>query len=74
MTELGSTSASSIDWRAIPAAERLELLATIREMRDWRYGDVWPERRGPIERAALALHEWRAKNCSSTGGHSGLLL
>ena len=45
-------------WNAIPAAERFELLATIREMRDWRYGELWPPLQ-PIRRAALELHHWR---------------
>ena len=63
MLPSGSTYASSTDaeWRAIAPAERFELLATIREMREWRYGDDWPLKLGPIRRAALELHRWRKK-------------
>jgi hypothetical protein len=46
-------------WLSIPAAERFELLATIREMREWRYGENEPPRLQPIKRAALELHQWR---------------
>ena len=45
-------------WNAIPAAERFELLAVIREMREWRYGENEPPLQ-PIKRAALELHQWR---------------
>ena len=48
-----------LEWLAIPAAERFELLATIREMREWRYGELWPTHLQPIRRAALELHHWR---------------
>ena len=47
-----------VEWNDIPAAERFELLATIREVREWRYGDCEPLRPlQPIRQAALALHE-----------------
>ena len=46
-------------WRDIPLAERLELLTTIREMREWRYGDNPPLRPlPPVQQSALALHQW----------------
>jgi len=46
-------------WLSIPIAERFELLATIREVREWRYGDCEPLRPlQPIRQAALALHQW----------------
>jgi hypothetical protein len=41
-------------WLAIPIEERFELLATIREMREWRGK---PSDR-PIRPAAIALHQW----------------
>jgi hypothetical protein len=45
------------EWNAIPIAERLELLAAIRDVREWRYGDCPPLRPlQPISQAALALH------------------
>jgi hypothetical protein len=45
------------EWEAIPIAERLELLAAIRDVREWRYGDCPPLRPlQPISQAALALH------------------
>jgi hypothetical protein len=48
-----------LNWQAIPIAERFELLATIREVREWRYGDCEPLRPlQPIRQAALALHQW----------------
>jgi hypothetical protein len=52
----------TISWTDIPAAERFELLATIEEMRQWRYGDDRPPWLQPIKRAALALYEWRDKS------------
>lgn len=46
-------------WRDIPLAERFELLATIREVREWRYGDNPPLRPlPPVQQSALALHQW----------------
>jgi hypothetical protein len=34
-------------------------LSTIREVREWRYGDCEPFRPlQPIRQAALALHQW----------------
>jgi hypothetical protein len=58
--EQGSTSRDHESlWLSIPAAERFELLATIREMREWRYGENEPLRPlQPIRQAALALHLW----------------
>ena len=48
----------TVSWTDIRAAERFELLATIREVREWRYSDCWPPPRlQPIQQAALALHE-----------------
>ena len=50
-------------WRAIPPAERFELVATIREMRAWRYGDYLPLRPlPPIQQSALALHQWLTRS------------
>ena len=52
-----------IEWTDIPAAERFELLATIREVREWRYGGVEPLRPlQPIQQAALALYEFRVRS------------
>lgn len=45
-------------WKEIPIAERFELLATIREMREWRFGDDPPLRLAPIRQAAYELHQW----------------
>jgi hypothetical protein len=58
--EQGSTSRDHDSlWLSIPAAERFELLSTIREVREWRYGDCEPFRPlQPIRQAALALHQW----------------
>jgi hypothetical protein len=54
----------SISWDDIPAAERFELLATIEEMRQWRYGDQIdrPPRLQPMRQAALALYEFRVRS------------
>ena len=52
-----STDAERL-WRDIPIEERLELLATIREMREWRFGDAQPAWLHPIQRAAFELHQW----------------
>ena len=58
-----------IEWNDIPAAERFDLLATIREMREWRYGGVEPLRPlQPIRQAALALYEFRVRSGERTGG------
>jgi hypothetical protein len=46
------------EWQAIPIAERIALLATIGEMREWRFGDEWPLWLPPIRQAALELHQW----------------
>jgi hypothetical protein len=46
-------------WNAIPIEERFELLATIREMREWRGK---PSDR-PIRPAAIALHQWLKRTC-----------
>ena len=52
-----------MSWTDIPAAERFELLATIREMREWRYGGVEPLRPlPPITQAAVALYEFRVRS------------
>src|ERR1700729_428363 len=57
-----------IEWDDIPAAERFELLATIREVREWRYGGVEPLRPlQPIRQAALALYEFRVRSRERTG-------
>jgi hypothetical protein len=45
-------------WKAIPIAERFELLATIAEMREWREK---PSDR-PIRLAAFELHQWLNRN------------
>ena len=50
------------EWNDIPAAERFELLATIREVREWRYGENQPPRMQPIRDAALALYEFRVRS------------
>ena len=55
-SELRDTPA---EWLAIPAAERFELMATIREMREWRFGEYPPPfRLSPIRKAAFELHLW----------------
>ena len=52
-----------VEWNDIPAAERFELLATIREVREWRYGGAEPLRPlQPIRQAALALYEFRVRS------------
>jgi hypothetical protein len=58
--EQGSTARDHDSlWLSILAAERFELLSTIREVREWRYGDTPPLRPlQPIRQAALALHQW----------------
>jgi|SRR5580692_3510704 hypothetical protein len=62
----------SISWDDIPAAERFELLATIREVREWRYGGVEPLRPlQPITQAALALYEFRLRSGERTGVAGG---
>jgi hypothetical protein len=62
--EQGSTSRDHESlWLSIPAAERFELLATIREMREWRYGENEPLRPlQPIRQAARALYEFRVRS------------
>ena len=58
----------SISWDDIPAAERFDLLATIRDVREWRYGDCEPLRPlQPIKDAALALYEFRLRSGERTG-------
>ena len=58
-----------MQWNDIPAAERFELLATIREMREWRYGGIEPLRPlQPIRQAALALYEFRLRSRSDKSG------
>jgi hypothetical protein len=50
---------NSTEWTDIPIAERFELLATIREVREWRFGADPPLfRLAPIRQAALDLHRW----------------
>ena len=57
----------TISWDDVPAAERFELLATIREVREWRYGGVEPLRPlQPIQQAALALYEFRLRSRGAT--------
>ena len=57
----------TVSWDDIPAAERFELLATIREVREWRYGGVEPLRPlQPIQQAALALYEFRLRSRGAT--------
>ena len=46
------------EWDAIPARERFELLATIEEMRDWRYDGIEPMGLKPIRQSALELYKW----------------
>jgi hypothetical protein len=50
-------------WEAIPAAERLELLTAIMEVREWRYGPAPPPWLPPIRQAALALHAHVTQTC-----------
>ena len=58
-----------MSWTDIPAAERFELLATIREMREWRYGGVEPLRPlPPITQAAVALYEFRVRSGATKSG------
>ena len=57
----------TISWDDIPAAERFELLATIRDVREWRYGDCEPLRPlQPIRQAALSLYEFRLRSRGAT--------
>ena len=57
----------TISWDDIPAAERVELLATIRDVREWRYGDCEPLRPlQPIRQAALSLYEFRLRSRGAT--------
>ena len=57
-----------MSWTDIPAAERFELLATIREAREWRYGGIDLIRPlPPIKDAALALYEFRLRSGERTG-------
>jgi hypothetical protein len=58
----------SSGWDDIPAAERFELLATIREVREWRYGENEPPRLQPIRDAALALYEFRVRSGGTNRG------
>ena len=51
-----------MEWNDIPPAERFELVATIREMRAWRYGPEGPPWPRPIQPAALALHQWLTRS------------
>ena len=56
-----------MQWNDIPAAERFELLATIREVREWRYGGIELLRPlPPIRDAALALYEFRLRSRGAT--------
>ena len=58
----------TISWDDIPAAERFELLATIREAREWRYGGIDLIRPlPPIKDAALALYAFRLRSGERTG-------
>jgi|SRR5277367_2541450 len=57
-TEKEHNSTADAQWKAIPAAERFELLATIREVREWRFGDEPPLRLAPIRQVAFELHQW----------------
>lgn len=62
-----------MEWNDIPPAERFELVATIREMRAWRYGDNPPLRPlPPVQQSALALHQWLTRTCNK--GRQGELL
>ena len=62
----------TISWDDIPAAERVELLATIRDVREWRYGDCEPLRPlQPIRQAALALYEFRVRSGATNQEHAG---
>ena len=61
-----------IEWNDIPAAERFELLATIREVREWRYGAVELLRPlQPIRQAALALYEFRLRSGATNQERGG---
>lgn len=56
----------------IPARERFELLATIREMREWRYSDNPPLRPlPPVQQSALALHQWLTRTCHKGADKTG---
>ena len=61
----------TISWTDIPAAERFELLATIREVREWRYGENEPPRLQPIRDAALALYEFRLRSGATNQERDG---
>jgi hypothetical protein len=62
----------SISWDDIPAAERVDLLATIRDVREWRYGDCEPLRPlQPIRQAALALYEFRLRSGATNQERDG---
>ena len=62
----------TISWDDVPAAERFELLATIREVREWRYGGVEPLRPlQPIRQAALALYEFRVRSGATNQERAG---
>ena len=60
-----------MQWNDIPAAERFELLATIREVREWRYGENEPPRLQPIRDAALALYEFRLRSGATNQERDG---
>jgi len=45
-------------WKEIPIDERFELLATIQEMREWRFGAEQPPWLAPLRQAAFELHLW----------------
>ena len=59
-------------WNDIPAAERFELLATIREVREWRYdGHELLRTLQPIKDAALALYEFRLRSGATNQERDG---
>ena len=60
-----------MEWNDIPPAERFELLATIHEMRAWRYGPGGPPWPKPIRPAALALHQWLTRTCDKGADKTG---
>ena len=61
-----------VEWNDIPAAERFELLATIREVREWRYGGIDLLRPlPPIRGAALALYEFRLRSGATNQERDG---
>ena len=61
----------TISWDDVPTAERFELLATIREVREWRYGENEPPRLQPIRDAALALYEFRLRSGATNQERDG---